>query len=150
MSDKLKIFFASFFLGTLLVIPSQFPSASEVPGVITLDHIGEIYEEVTFDHAMHGEVASCATCHHHTMDMPSTDTRCTPCHKTSVQVDIVACKGCHSINPGNAKTMDSASKGKIFHIDTAGLKRAYHLQCMGCHEEMGVPNGCKDCHFKKG
>jgi hypothetical protein len=129
MYDKGKLLFASFIMGALLVASSQYPSASEVPEVIELDHLGDIYEQVIFDHAMHLDIASCATCHHHTM---------------------VACKGCHAINPGSAEKMNSAQKGNIFHLEPAGLKRAYHLQCMGCHKEMDVANDCNDCHPKKG
>ena len=150
MYDKGKLLFASFIMGALLVASSQYPSASEVPEVIELDHLGDIYEQVIFDHAMHLDIASCATCHHHTMDTPATDARCIPCHKDSVQVDVVACKGCHAINPGSAEKMNSAQKGNIFHLEPAGLKRAYHLQCMGCHKEMDVANDCNDCHPKKG
>jgi hypothetical protein len=150
MYDKGKILFTGFILGALLVISSQFPHASEVPAVIELDHIGDMYEQVTFDHSMHEDVASCATCHHHTIDSPSNDPKCIPCHKASVRVDVVACKGCHLIDPGSAEKMQTAQKEKFFHIDTAGLKRAYHMQCMGCHKEMEVANECKDCHAKKG
>lgn len=150
MRYKGILFFVSFVLGALLINSSNYPSASEVPEIITLDHIGDIYEEVTFDHGLHVDVTSCATCHHHTVDMPITDMRCIPCHKDNVQVDVIACKGCHEINPGTASKLNSTQTGKFYHIDTAGLKRAYHMQCMGCHEEMGVANECKDCHAKKG
>ncbi|KPK26620.1 MAG: hypothetical protein AMJ61_08425 [Desulfobacterales bacterium SG8_35_2] len=150
MSDKRKILCTSFILGALLVIFPQYPWASEVPGVIELDHIGDMYEQVTFDHTMHEDIASCATCHHHTVGSPGNDPQCIPCHKESVQVDVVACKGCHAVDPGGAEKMKEAQAEKLFHIDTAGLKRAYHLQCMGCHKEMDVANECKDCHSKKG
>ena len=32
-----------------------------------------------------------------------------------------------------------------------GLMGAYHLQCMGCHKEMGMekPVSCTDCHKEK-
>jgi hypothetical protein len=109
-----------------------------------------MYEQVTFDHTMHVDIASCATCHHHTVGSPGVETKCLPCHKESVQVDVVACKGCHAINPGNAEKIKAAQAENLFHIDTAGLKRAYHLQCMGCHKKMEVPNECGVCHSKSG
>jgi hypothetical protein len=145
-----KILFAVFILGAMLVITSRYPSASEAPAVIELDHIGDIYDEVIFDHTLHVDIAPCATCHHHTVGTLVTEPRCIPCHKESVQVDVIACKGCHSNNPASPKGLHSAQSGKLFHIDTAGLKRAYHVQCMGCHSEMDVANECKDCHAKKG
>jgi hypothetical protein len=150
MCNKGKILFAGLILGTLLALFSQYPYASEVPAIIELDHIGDIYEQVIFDHSMHTDIANCSTCHHHTVDMPSTDPRCLPCHQDSVHVDVIACKGCHAVNPGTAERMNSPQKKNIFHLDPAGLKRAFHLQCMGCHQEMDVANDCIDCHAKKG
>ncbi len=150
MRNKWKILFASIILGSLLAVSTQYPSASEVPEVIALDHIGDIYEQVIFDHGMHLDIASCATCHHHTLGETGEDPRCLPCHKGSVEIDVVACKGCHAISPGNAEKMQADQKEKPFHLDTAGLKRAFHMQCMGCHKEMDVANECNDCHSKKG
>jgi len=145
-----KLQLTSFILGSLLVASTQYPSATEVPEVIELDHLGDMYEQVVFDHAMHLDVASCATCHHHTLGEPGEDPRCLPCHKGSVEVDVVACKGCHAVSPGNGEKMQADRQEKPFHLDTAGLKRAYHMQCMGCHREMDVANDCDDCHPKKG
>ena len=34
----------------------------------------------------------------------------------------------------------------LHHTGKVGLKGAYHLKCMGCHQEMGAPTGCQDCH----
>jgi hypothetical protein len=35
-----------------------------------------------------------------------------------------------------------------FHTDTPGLKAAYHWNCVNCHEDMGGPTECQDCHAR--
>jgi len=92
------------------------------PETSILSSLIKIYHPVTFFHEMHTLVTEdCATCHHHSeLDQ-------TP-----------ACKECHGapFNPEN--------------LNMPGLKGAYHLQCMGCHKEMGSgPTGCDECHAKK-
>jgi hypothetical protein len=149
MRLKGKIFFASIIIGSLLVITPGFPSASDVPEIIELDGIGDIYGPVTFDHAMHMDVASCAVCHHHTTGMLSEDQRCLQCHTDSCTSCDVACIKCHSACPGCADKVKESHESHLFHIDTAGLTRAYHIMCVGCHEIMDTVTGCEDCHLKK-
>lgn len=63
----------------------------------------------------------CAGCHHHS-----------PAGETPP-----ACRSCHG---------DEAVAG----VDRPGLKVAYHRQCIGCHQAMGVKKqGCTDCHAVK-
>ena len=35
---------------------------------------------------------------------------------------------------------------ELFHIEKPGLKGAFHLNCVGCHQEMEGPTGCEECH----
>jgi hypothetical protein len=153
MNVKGIILSAGFIMGALFVMSLQYTSASQMPKtpeVVELDHIGDIYEKVIFNHAMHMDVATCATCHHHSPYAPPINPDCLPCHNDSLHVDTFICKDCHAINPGIASKIPPAEMKKIYHLYTAGLKRAFHQQCMGCHEEMDVPNECNDCHLKRG
>ncbi len=149
MRRKGRFFIVSLIIGSLLVISPLFPSASEVPGIIELDGIGDIYGPVTFDHAMHMDVASCSVCHHHTTGLPAEDEKCVQCHKDSDTANAVTCTGCHPVNPVSNKTVRASKNADLFHIDTTGLKRAYHLKCLACHIEMDAPSGCEDCHPKR-
>ncbi|MBL0716346.1 MAG: hypothetical protein JJV98_21920 [Desulfosarcina sp.] len=65
------------------------------------------------------------------------------------------CQGCHHNSPPSKKPPQCAScHGKPFVENkphTPGLLGAYHIQCMGCHAEMGIgkPVGCTECHKEK-
>ena len=149
MHNKRKIMTAFLVLGVLFFAPSQIPSAAEAPAVIELKVLGNIYEPVIFDHAMHMYMTSCASCHHHIIGMPAEDEECARCHKESTTVDSLTCASCHGLNPGSAEKVRVSKDKQMFHIDPPGLKRAYHLKCLGCHKEMDLPSGCEDCHPKK-
>jgi DnaJ-class molecular chaperone len=92
------------------------------PEMLILNSLEQRYEPVTFSHGIHTEMTeNCATCHHHS-----------PAGQTP------ACRECHGA-PFDPKN-----------LNMPGLKGAYHLQCMGCHREMGGgPMGCDECHAKK-
>ena len=91
------------------------------PEISTLNTLERIYEPVTFSHGAHVLFADeCAACHHH----------CEP-------GQTPACKECHGA-PFDPKN-----------LNMPGLKGAYHLQCVGCHKEMGGPRGCTECHARK-
>ena len=151
MHHKRKILFAYFMLTGMLAFSVHFASASESSEIIALDNLGNIYEQVLFDHAMHMDIASCASCHHHTTgtDMPAEDEKCFTCHKESCTSCTVACTGCHTGNPGNTLKIKESQTTNLFHKEPTGLKRAYHLKCLGCHIEMEAASGCEDCHAKK-
>lgn len=149
MYNKWEIPLAGMILGAAIVFSSQCPWASDLPGVIELDTISNIYTGVIFDHEMHEDMSSCASCHHHTTGMAVEDANCVRCHETSGQANEAACSGCHATSPGNAEKMKVSQEVNLFHTDTTGLKRAYHLLCMGCHVEMEAASGCEDCHLKK-
>jgi hypothetical protein len=65
------------------------------------------------------------------------------------------CQGCHHNQPVSKKPSQCAScHGKPFeagNLFQPGLLGAYHIQCMGCHQEMGIvkPAGCTECHKAK-
>jgi hypothetical protein len=67
------------------------------------------------------------------------------------------CQGCHHNSPQSATPPKCVScHGKTQTMSTdgrPGLKGAYHGQCIGCHEKMGIEKpaatACNDCHKKK-
>lgn len=124
--------------------------AKEMPDSVTLDALAELYSGVEFDHAGHIEMAEdCSTCHHHTTGTPPRDPACLACHDLGREASAVACQGCHTPDPFSARYLDEKEKDvKRYHTDKPGLKAAYHLGCMGCHQEMGGPTGCEDCHAR--
>jgi len=93
----------------------------DAPEVITLDTLSKRYEPVTFPHMLHVDVIeSCEECHH----APSGE--------------ISACSECHTT------PLDPENRSKL------GLKGAYHLQCVGCHQDsQSGPTRCADCHQRK-
>jgi len=64
------------------------------------------------------------------------------------------CKGCHHNSPISKKPPQCGNcHAKAFDANDPlkpGIIGAYHQQCMGCHQEMGIekPAGCVDCHKK--
>jgi hypothetical protein len=83
------------------------------------------YGPVRFMHAKHAaEAKDCAVCHHYRPTDPEAleTTRCSACHQESFKKD---------------------------HPERIGLKAAYHLQCMECHNEQNKgPVDCIGCHAK--
>jgi len=83
------------------------------------------YSPVRFTHGQHAaSIQDCAVCHHYRPEDSNLSeiTRCSACHQDS-------------FNPG--------------HPERIGLKAAFHLQCMTCHEEKNKgPLACRDCHLK--
>ena len=65
------------------------------------------------------------------------------------------CQGCHHHSIPSKKPPQCAScHGKPFMENqphTPGLLGAYHIQCMGCHAEMGLEKlaACTECHKEK-
>ena len=97
-------------------------SSKNGPETCNLNKLEKLYEPVLFSHNAHTSLADdCAVCHHH-----------------SPVGETWACGVCHGA-PFDSKNLDKP-----------GLKGAYHLQCMGCHKEVGSgPVGCAECHSKK-
>jgi hypothetical protein len=145
MPEKGKLFISCLIIGGLLVSSAQV-TAMDGPDFVELETLVNIYEPVAFDHTMHVDVASCATCHHHTTGLPAEEESCLRCHKESKEADEVSCTGCHPVNQGRAILVRDAG---LYHMDRTSLKRAYHLNCLGCHTVMDAPSGCADCHAKR-
>ncbi len=85
------------------------------------------YGPVRFMHSKHAASlkGDCAACHHY---RPA-DTKAE---------ETVACRTCHQ------EAFRKQEKERV------GLKAAYHMQCMGCHEDMKKgPVSCDGCHAKK-
>jgi hypothetical protein len=67
----------------------------------------------------------------------------------------VTCAGCHHRSPlGKRPSTCRSCHAPRGHAtrDKPGLRAAYHRQCMGCHQRMGLTKklGCTDCHAKAG
>ncbi len=131
--------------------PATSGTAMEGPETVQIDALAQYYDAVTFDHTMHVEAAedNCAVCHHHTTGTPTDDPNCVRCHNTSQEGDLVACQDCHAKNRFEADYLQQIENNpRLYHRSKVGLKGAYHLRCMGCHQEVGAPTGCEDCHSR--
>lgn len=120
--------------------------AADAPETVEISSLARLYGVVAFNHAMHTEIASCEQCHHHTTGSEVTNPNCHRCHATSGEAATVACKDCHSAEPFSQGELGKLDNPQLYHIDKPGLKAAYHLNCVGCHQQMGGPTGCQDCH----
>jgi len=91
------------------------------PDEVTIDQMSHWFAPVEFSHADHMDLAAdCAACHH-----------------DQEPDDIGLCSDCHGVeyDPGDPETPD--------------LKMAYHLLCIGCHQQQEAPLACVDCHERK-
>lgn len=131
-----------------MVSPWSFPGPAGAE-VLELDSIKNLYEGVSFDHDMHIEATeeNCAACHHHTAGTPTTDPLCVTCHANSPEADDPSCKSCHVKDVFAAENMKKSwETPRLQHRNKPSLKAAYHQNCLSCHEEVGAPTGCTDCH----
>ncbi len=120
--------------------------AADAPETVEINSLSKSYGGVHFDHAMHTGIASCEQCHHHTTGAEVTNSNCIRCHAKTGEEDSVSCKDCHSSDRFSKKDLLKLEDPKLYHIDKPGLKAAYHLNCVGCHQKAGGPTGCQDCH----
>ena len=125
----------------LWAAPQSLVPEKEIPENVTIDIMTNQYEGAVFPHrkivtalmtriqdsdlAQHfhnGAQTMCAGCHHH----------------SPASVMPPKCASCHGISP--APEPDGRP----------GLKGAYHGQCIGCHQEMGIEKpaatDCVSCH----
>lgn len=135
-------------LGALLLAPASglTMSAEDAPETVEIDSLAKLYGSVEFDHAMHTEMAKCSDCHHHTTGTGPASPTCARCHEGSEEGETVSCQECHMAEPFIRKNLKKMENPELFHIDKPGLKGAYHLNCLGCHQEVSGPTGCQDCH----
>lgn len=125
-------------------------SAEDAPESIELGSIAEMYEPVVFDHAAHVlMVETCSFCHHHTTGTTPEKGNCSRCHQAGEETSSVACVDCHEQKRFSAQNLKSLeSDPLLFHVGKPGLKGAYHQNCISCHEQIGAPTGCQDCHAR--
>ncbi len=126
--------------------PSHAMDQLDAPETVTIDTLAELYQPVEFSHKRHVLLARCKDCHHHTTGQQDMDANCVRCHANSPESTTVACSDCHTpkkFYPQHVTAMDNPN---LYHIDKPGLKGAYHLNCVGCHERKNGPTGCEGCH----
>ena len=135
-------------IGGVLITPALVSgmTAEDAPEAITIDAMQNLYGAVEFDHAMHVEYSSCQECHHHTTNGTVADPNCARCHHDGEESDVVACADCHAADRFSREYLKKLENPNIYHIDKPGLKGAYHLKCINCHETTSGPTGCQDCH----
>jgi hypothetical protein len=123
--------------------------AKEIPDSISLGSMTQYFGKAVFNHAKHiALVKDCAVCHHHTTGTLIEDPNCVRCHRNSGATTVVACQGCHSAQPFSAEAIREKADKNLYHTDKPGLKGAYHMSCLGCHEKNNGPTGCEDCHLR--
>jgi Class III cytochrome C family len=132
----------------LMLSPMELLSmeAEDAPETLTIESMANLYGPVEFNHLMHTEYASCEECHHHTTGDKVVDPNCARCHSNSGEGDEITCTGCHETNRFNKDYLKTLESPTLYHIDKPGLKGAYHLNCIGCHEIISGPTGCQECH----
>lgn len=119
------------------------------PDEVEIDVLANLYEGVTFNHELHVMMTEgCAVCHHHTTGTPVINSYCAKCHTNEEPMQIVSCQDCHSKEPITAGSVREVKPDYLYHDDKPDLKAAYHLSCLGCHQEVGAPVGCQDCHAR--
>jgi len=122
-------------------------SGDSPPAAITIDYLSNVYGPVSFDHQLHTDYASCSECHHHTTGCLPSRANCATCHITGKKAASVACRSCHLRYQDRKEIMPDTAASSIYHIDIPGLKGAYHLSCIDCHEIIGTgPTKCSQCH----
>jgi len=135
-------------LGVVLLAPAGglAMSADDAPESVEIDSLANLYGPVNFDHAAHVSMAECSNCHHHTTGTGPASPSCGRCHDGMEEAETVSCSDCHAAEPFIEENLAKLENPELFHIDKPGLKGAYHLNCLSCHEETGGPTGCQDCH----
>jgi len=137
----------------------QTPAKDANPKVLIMDKVGpsdvlgDMYGPVSFRHAYHSDIVrDCSICHHyfddHYNDQVVPAEKCDACH-ASDDFDSMSrqlpCDTCHSPESGPEIRVITAEDGSVKTIP--GLKAAYHRNCLDCHDSMGGPSGCGECHL---
>jgi len=135
--------------GSLLIYaqPGWSFDPADAPETVTIDGLSELYEPVEFNHAQHIEMAACSDCHHHTVGTVSTRWNCIKCHNNPQESDSISCSDCHTKDRFGSSYLATLDDPELFHKEKPGLKGAFHLNCIGCHQDTGGPTGCEDCHI---
>jgi hypothetical protein len=118
------------------------PVSEAFPETVTIKALARVYKPSVLPHkkiaqrldaavrksklarAFHGETGVlCAGCH----------------HRSPVGQRPPACRSCH----GKTATATAGAQ------DRPRLLNAYHRQCIGCHQKMGIRDDCTSCHAAK-
>lgn len=120
-------------------------AGDKIPEKVTIEIMAEEYEGAVLPHAKivkalaeKAEKSKLAGVFH----SRQAETLCMGCHHNSpASLAPPRCVSCH-----NPEKPDAAD-------DRPGLKGAYHGQCIGCHQQMGIETpaatDCTECHKKK-
>ncbi|NNF98947.1 MAG: cytochrome c3 family protein [Desulfobacteraceae bacterium] len=138
---KLAVLVAIHLLLIGIVCYAAFPvKAPDEPIRIMLENKGG---KVLFDHQTHtaadGYGISCDDCHHHGEEDEDDKRACRYCHQEPPEGQAYSenCLECH----------DEEDIDEDF--EEIGIKKAFHQQCAGCHEEFEagpLTNDCSKCH----
>ena len=132
-------------------------------------HFSSVGGNILFDHQAHNESyeLSCMECHHTVNSEQPMSAPCGSCHKaTDEKIDVfgkngtfdhdmhseeldLTCSECHhnysedeGANPQLCSNCHNQEEGADSSLDRG---TAFHLQCIGCHEDNGVSAGQNDC-----
>jgi hypothetical protein len=144
-----------FLAAAALAATTPQPGDSALPAVLQLNEIMALYGPVEFDHENHAGIADgCRSCHHAKFGDPLS---CGHCHSNYVErrdfghdvhEEAMDCLSCHQVT--STAEMRCSACHKTPHdpenLHVIGLKGAFHLRCMGCHEELGLDVSCTACH----
>lgn len=143
-SGRHPAIYAIFFLAAAGIV-----GAAGLPEQLSIDSLSNRYTGVLFDHRLHADYAACGECHHHTTGDSPADPLCAKCHQGGDSAETASCSGCHPAQPFTAELIEQKAVETRYHIDIPGLQGAYHLNCRSCHEAIGGPTGCLDCHQRQ-
>lgn len=138
-------------------IPQKGMSAflpQDLPETVTIGMLSREYHPVAFPHA---KVLASLRESEKTDRLASRfhrhpDTLCQGCHHHSPDgTRPPRCGSCHEKSPEEGAKGPRASTISLSLERLPGIKGAYHLQCMGCHQKMGLErlNACTSCHQPK-
>lgn len=96
-------------------------AAPKYPDTVTIDVLNHWFAPVEFDHSGHVDAVE----------------ECSACHHDQEPDEIAACDECHSVafDPTEPETPD--------------LKMAFHMRCVGCHQQEDGSLACVDCHERQ-
>ena len=117
---------------------------ADIPETVTIKSLSETYEPVELPH---GKIVSAL--------VKGIENNKLATYFHTEQGTL--CQGCHHNSPATRKPPRCAScHGKPFQesdLFRPGLMAAYHQQCMGCHDQMGIEKpasrDCAGCHKEK-
>ncbi|MCX6157630.1 MAG: cytochrome c3 family protein [Ignavibacteriota bacterium] len=105
---------------------SEYRSPKEGPDVVVINDMSDNYSGVVFSHKLHSQMSEMSG-------------GCTGCHHYNTTGPVLNCRNCHDKNRSRED------------ITVPDLKAAYHRQCMTCHKQWTLENGCNtQCHLQKG